>query len=146
VDKSVKTIIFWIVIVFSAMVLWTFVRTAQNSPATPEISYSQFLSQAESGALLKVTISGTSIQGTYKDGGSFHVTAPANQHEMLQTLRSNNVEIWYAESETNSTWNWLIQVLPLVLLAVLWFFMIRLVRARRNPQPPGVVDGSWSGK
>ncbi len=148
-DKTVKTIIFWVVIAFAALMLWQFVKTAQTSPPAPEISYSQFLSEVESGTVLKVRISGTSIQGTYRDGGGFRVNAPAEQYEMLQTLRSKNVEIWYAEGESNSTKNWLINLLPLILLAVLWFLMIRQMRSRNNPQAPnapGVVNGSWAGK
>lgn len=148
-DKTIKTVIFWVVIAISATLLWQFVKTKQVTAPVREISYSQFLSQVESGSVVKVKISGSSVQGTYKDGSSFQVNGPADQHDMLQALRSKNVEIWYAEGEANSTKSWLVNLLPLFLLAVLWFFMIRQMRARRNPPTSGatgIVEGSWSGR
>jgi cell division protease FtsH len=134
--KSVKAVIFWFLIVVSAMLLWQLVRsspTQQAEQRTPEISYSQFMSEAEAGQVARVNIAGNRIRGEYHDGkGTFHLIGPGNPDVFLDTLRSKGVEIWFKDVSSDSlplqllgTWA------PLILLGALWFFMIRQMQARR---------------
>jgi len=124
-DKTVKTVIFWLVIVVSAALLWQVVRKAPG-PDLREISYSDFLSRAESGSVAKVTITRSEIVGQSQDGSRFRLVPPPCQDAMLQLLHEKNVEIWFRDASNASlpaqlagTWA------PLILLAALWFFMIR---------------------
>jgi len=48
-NARLKTLIFWTVILFSAVTLWQIVRTNSSTKAAPEISYSQFLSEVNAG-------------------------------------------------------------------------------------------------
>lgn len=130
----VKTIIFWLVILVSAILLWEVVRSANSTPSTaaPEISYSQFLSQVDAGSVTKVRIAGTTLVGTERDGSSFRVIVPGNQELMVDRLRQRNVEIWFEKSDQSAA-AWLVNLAPLLLLAVLWFFMIRRIKNRRKP-------------
>jgi cell division protease FtsH len=139
VQSTIKTVVFWAVIVVSAYLLWQVVKSGGNVQA-PEISYSEFLSQTESGNVGKVTISGTHITGIYRDSRTFRVTAPTSQEGMLQTLHQKNVEIWFRDSAEGNWPSWLLNLAPLILLAALWFFMIRQMKQRRpqtqiNNQP-----------
>jgi FtsH Extracellular len=93
-DPTAKTVVQWLVIVFSAFLLWQVVKNG-GEQRSPETSYSEFLSQVEAGNVRKVKISKTPIICTYRDGRSFRVVAPVSQEGMLQSLRHNNVEIWY---------------------------------------------------
>jgi ATP-dependent Zn protease len=78
-----------------------------------------------------VRIAGTSANGTYRDGSSFRLKVPASQEQMLEALRQKNVEIWYTESLASvRSPNWLVNLVPLALLAALWFFMVRQMRQR----------------
>ena len=143
-----KTLVFWLVIVAAATLLWLSVKKTQTAQSSPEISYSQFLSQVDSGAVSKVRISGNVIEGTYREGGGFRANTPTDQGALVQELRSKDVEIWYDSNGGNSTTSWLVQLAPLLLLALLWFFMIRTMRARRNPQSPvspGTSGGGLTG-
>jgi cell division protease FtsH len=135
-DRSVKTVIFWFVIVLAAVLLWQTVRSGGSSRRVPEISYSEFLSQVEAGRVSKVTISGTEIYGSYRDNREFRVIGPSSQADMLYTLHQNNVEIWFRQSSQGGWGSWLLNLAPLVLLAVLWFFMIRQMRLKRSAAPP----------
>jgi hypothetical protein len=125
--STVKTVIFWLVIVISAFLLWQAVKSG-GEPRSPEISYSEFLSQVESGNVRKVTISKTRIIGTYRDGRLFRVFAPMSQDALLQTLHNKNVEIWIKDTDEGNWPSWLLNIAPLVLLAALWFFMIRQMK------------------
>lgn len=143
-NTTIKTLLFWIVILLSATVLWQAVRSANTQPAKgPDISYSEFLSQVNAGRVGKVTIPRTRADGVYRDGGLFTLTVPASQEQMLAALQAKGVEIWYSDttSET-SQWSWLVNLVPLVLLAALWFFMIRRMQARRTPaEGPSSTSG-----
>jgi len=131
-SQTVKNVAFWLVIVLSAFLLWQVVKSGEGNRRTPETSYSEFLSQAEGGNVTKVTISRTRITGTYRDGRPFQVVAPTSQEGMLQTLRHNNVEIWFRDTATGDWPTWLMNLAPLILLAALWYFMIRQINQRRE--------------
>jgi cell division protease FtsH len=146
-NSRVKALAFWLVIMLSAFLLWQVVRNNPNQQATPEISYSEFLTQVESGNVAKVTISKSQVWGTYRDSSSFRVTAPTIQDGMLQTLRQKNVQIWFRDAANQNWPTSLLNLAPLILLAALWFFMIR--QRRVQTQPDAMTqnsDSRWPSK
>lgn len=136
-SKTIKTVIFWLVIFVSAILLWQVVRAAPQT-AGDEISYSRFLSAVEAGNVDNVTIDGQHIRGWYTGGkGTFHSIGPSNPEVYLEVLRNKNIDIRFRDTQGGSlplqllgTWA------PLLLLAALWFFMIRQMQRRRQPPPP----------
>src|SRR5438552_8026493 len=133
-DRTTKTIIFWIVIMVSALLLWRSVKAHEDQQNAPEISYSQFLAQVESESVVRVKVSEISVEGTSRDGSSFRVSVPRNQDQMVQTLQKKGVEIWYAENNKSKT-HWITNLAPLRLLAVIWIIMIRWKRDWMNRTP-----------
>ena len=131
-NSTVKTTVFWLVIVISAYLLWQVVKSGQNEQTVPEISYSEFLSQVESGNVSRVTISKSQVTGKYRDNRFFRVTAPTGQEGMFQTLHQKNVEIWIRDAAGGDWPTWLLNLAPLILLAALWYFMIRQLNQRRT--------------
>jgi len=129
---TVKTAVFWAVIIVSAFLLWKVARGGGSVPVEPEISYSDFLGRVESGQVRKATITGSVVHGSDAKGGSFLVTAPSNQSAMLDVLKQHGVEIWFRRADEQSWRSWTLNVAPLVLLAALWFFMIRQMQKRRS--------------
>lgn len=136
-----KTVIFWAVIVVTAFLLWQVVRSGGPAQAVPEISYSEFLGRVTDGhgQVSKVTIAGSVVHGSDAKGGSFRVIAPSNQAAMLEVLQQHGVEIWFKETPEQNWPNWMLNLAPLVLLAALWFFMIRQMQRRRS-----LAEGSSS--
>jgi cell division protease FtsH len=147
-NRTIKTILFWAIIVVSALLLWQVVRSSPEDQRTPEISYSQFISKVEAGEISRVDIAGSRIRGQYRDGtGAFRLIGPSNPAVFLDTLRSKGVEIWFKDVPGD---NLPLQLLgtwaPLILLGALWFFMIRQMRLRsaardgaRTPDVSGEV-------
>jgi cell division protease FtsH len=131
-NSTIKTLIFWAVIVLSAASLWQVVRAGPERKIS-EISYSEFLSRVESGSVAKVTIFKSEIVGESHDGASFRLVPPSSQERMLQLLHDKNVEIWFRETaEGSSPLQLLGSWAPLILLAALWFFMIRKMQRPRS--------------
>jgi cell division protease FtsH len=150
VNSGVKAVAFWLVIMISAFLLWQVVRNGPNQQITPEISYSEFLSQVEAGNVAKMTISKNQVYGTYRDNSSFRVTAPTTQEGMLQTLRQKNVQVWFRDT-TNQGWpTWAMNLAPLLLLAALWFFMLRQMKSRQVQTQTDAMtpssDNRWPSK
>jgi cell division protease FtsH len=118
------------VIAISASLLWQVVRAGPETNLR-EISYSEFLKRVESGSVATVRISRSEIVGDSRDGSRFRLVPPTSQEGMLQLLHDKNVEIWFRDT---SSGNWGLQLLgswaPLILLAALWFFMMRQMRLR----------------
>jgi cell division protease FtsH len=135
-NNTVKAVLFWLVILISATLLWQVVKTGgSNSQRAPQISYSRFLSLVDEGKVVAVRISKTRADGTYSDGSFFRVIVPASQEQMLRALSENNAEIWFADTSESETFGWLVNLFaPLALLAALWFFMVRQLKKRTNLQ------------
>jgi cell division protease FtsH len=133
VNSTVKTVIFWLVIVLSAFLLWQVVRTGSSGQKEQAINFSQFLSDVDQGNVKEVTITAQEVRGKFKDDRPFNTTAPVNYPDMIKTLRDKGVNI-NIHDVTNGSWG--LQLLgtwaPLILLAALWFFMIRQMQTGGN--------------
>jgi cell division protease FtsH len=129
--NTAKTALFWLVIVVSAFLLWQVVRAGGTAQAVPEISYTEFLARVAKGQVGKVTIAGSLVRG-FSANGSFRVIAPSNQAALLDALQQHGVEIWFKEAPEQSWPNWILNLMPLILLGALWFFMIRQMQRKRS--------------
>jgi cell division protease FtsH len=130
-NQTVKTAIFWAVIVVSAMLLWQVVKNNSDSHSS-EISYSHFIDLVVSGQITRVTIAGSVVRGYDAKGTNFRVVAPPDQSAMIETLRQHSVEIWFKEQPSQGS-SWMLNLAPLILLALLWFFMIRQIKRANRP-------------
>jgi len=124
-NKTVKKLLFWLIVLVSALLLWQVVKTNPNDKNIPEISYSHFLSQIAGGHVTKVVIASNVFRGYDDNGNRFKVIAPANQSGMLDALQQHDVDIWFNELPEPTWGNWIMNLAPLILLAALWYFMIR---------------------
>jgi cell division protease FtsH len=136
--QAMKALIFWCVILVSAFLLWQVVRSGSSVPRQPEISYSEFMTRIANGEVSKVTIAGSQVRAVDIKTGDFRVTAPPDQSPMLASLQQHGVEIWFRDQAAQGWPNWLLNLALLVLLAALWFFMIRQMQTRSRK----AVDGS----
>jgi len=133
VNSTVKTVIFWLVIVVSAILLWQVVRSGSAAQKEQPINFSEFLTDVDQGNVSEVTIGAQELRGKFKDGKAFNTTAPLNYPDMIKALRDKGVNI-NIRDVTNGSWP--LQLLgtwaPLILLAALWFFMIRQMQTGGN--------------
>ena len=131
-NSTVKTILFWAVIAVAGVLLWQAVKTGTGSQKDKEINFSQFMSEVDQGMVKEVTINGQEGRGKYQsDNSNFHTTVPVNFPDMTKTLLAKGINVTYRDVNGGS-WTWLINFAPLVLLAALWFFMIRQMQTGGN--------------
>jgi len=134
VNSTVKTVVFWLVIVLSAFLLWQVMKAGSAGQKEKEVNFSQFLSDIDQGNVKEVTITGMEVRGKYRnDGSPFHTTAPVNYPDIYKMLRDKGVTMNIRDMSSGS---WPLQLLgtwaPLILLAALWFFMIRQMQTGGN--------------
>ncbi|MGC1451493.1 MAG: ATP-dependent zinc metalloprotease FtsH [Candidatus Sulfotelmatobacter sp.] len=134
-NSTVKTVLFWLLIGVSALLLWEVVKSARDGQKDAELNVSQFMTDVDQGNIRELTVNGMEVRGKHKDGTAFHTTAPGNYFtpEMLKTLQSKGVNITFRDINSGSlplqllgTWA------PLILLGALWFFMIRQMQTGGN--------------
>jgi cell division protease FtsH len=132
VNSTVKTIVFWLVIVLAGVLLWQVVKGANSGAKEREINYSEFMSQVDQNNVSEVTVLGSDVRGKFKnDKTAFHVVVPPNYSEMYKPMRDHGVNITVKDANGGS-YTWLINLLPFVLLGALWFIMIRQMQTGGN--------------
>jgi len=132
VNSTVKTVIFWVVILLAAVALWQVVKNANSGQKVQEINFSRFMTEVDQGTVKDVTLTGMEAKGKLGDGSQFHTTVPANYPDMIKKLQDKAVSIT-VQDVGNSSWGWLINLFaPLALLAALWYFMIRQMQTGGN--------------
>ena len=71
-NSTVRTILFWLLMILLAVVLWKMASTGGPSAHEDEPSYTNFLAKVESGNVKDVTIylspNSAELQGEYRDG------------------------------------------------------------------------------
>ncbi|HTW46289.1 MAG TPA: ATP-dependent zinc metalloprotease FtsH [Acidobacteriaceae bacterium] len=132
-NSTVKQIIFWVFIFACLIVLWRVFQTGTGSGKDHEISFSEFLQDAQQGQVADVTINGSDVRGTLRtDKEAFHTIIPANYPHLYDVLDTNKVKVTIKDSNSSAWWSILINVAPLLILVALWFFMIRQMQSGGN--------------
>jgi len=135
VNSTVKTVLFWLLIGISALLLWEVVKGARDGQKDKEVNVTQFMGDVDQNNVREITVNGMEVRGKYRDGSAFHTTAPGNYFtpEMLKNLQGKGVLITFRDINSGSlplqllgTWA------PLILLGALWFFMIRQMQTGGN--------------
>jgi cell division protease FtsH len=134
VNSTVKTVVFWLVIVLSGVLLWQVVKAGGAGAKQKEINFSEFMSQVDQGNVQDVTVTNQEVVGHYKNDKttSFHTTVPPGYNDMYKTLRDKGVNITVKDAQGGSWPTWLLNLAPLILLGALWFIMIRQMQTGGN--------------
>jgi cell division protease FtsH len=133
VNSTVKTVLFWLLIGVSALLLWQVVKSSRDGQKDKEKNFTEFMADVDAGRVREITVDGMQVKGKLTDNSAFHTTAPANYPDMIKTLHDKNVNMTFRDVNSGSlplqllgTWA------PLILLGALWFFMIRQMQTGGN--------------
>jgi cell division protease FtsH len=131
VNSTVKTVLFWVMILVAAVLLWRVVQMTTGGPKEAEATFSEFQQKVDQGLVKEVNINGMEVRGKYTDGGAFHTTVPAVYPDMYKSLQAKNVAVTIHDVN-GGNWTLILNLLPFALLAGLWFFMIRQMQTGGN--------------
>jgi cell division protease FtsH len=133
VNSTVKTVLFWLLIGVSALLLWEVVKSARDGQKDAELNVSQFMTDVDQNLIQEFTVNGMEVRGKLRTGSVFHVTVPGNYFspEMLKNLNDKHVTVVFRDVN-GGNWAWLIQVVPFVLIGAVWVFMLRQMQTGGN--------------
>jgi cell division protease FtsH len=133
VNSTVKTVLFWLLIGVSALLLWQVVKSAREGQKDTELKTSQFMGEVEQNNVQEFTVDGMEVRGKLKNNSAFHTTVPPTYFtpEMLKSLDSKGVNYGFRDVN-GGNWAWMIQVIPIVLIGAVWIFMIRQMQTGGN--------------
>ena len=116
-NSTVKTVLFWLLIGVSALLLWQVVKSAREGQKDQELKTSQFMNEVEQNNVQEFTVNGMEVRGKLRNGSVFHSTAPGTYFtpEMLKSLDSKGVNVDFRDIN-GGNWAWMIQVIPIVLI------------------------------
>jgi cell division protease FtsH len=139
-SSTVKTVLFWVSIVFLGVMLWRLVSNSTQTAREDNPSYSVFMARVDEGEVKEVTLylSPTSyeLQGEYAKSPQpqkFRVTVPKeNSPEITKLLHDKGVQLSVKEVRSSDWVLILLNALPLLLLAGFVFFLMRQMQAGGN--------------
>jgi cell division protease FtsH len=138
VNSTVRTILFWLLMILLAVVLWKMASTGGQSAHEDEPNYTNFLAKVQSGSVKDVTIylapNSAELQGEYRDATKFKGVTIANTAipDVTKSLQDHNVLYNYKEVKTADWLSFLVNFAPLILLVLFWVFMMKQMQAGGN--------------
>jgi cell division protease FtsH len=133
VNSTVKTILFWVFVFACLVLLWQVFEKGTGSGKEQEITFSQFLQDAQQGQIGDVTVMGSEVRGHFKnDKSQFHVTVPANYPHLYDILADNKVSVTVKDQNGSSWLPILVNFAPIIIIGLLWFFMLRQMQTGGN--------------
>ena len=124
---NIKNFAFWAVLFLLVFALFNLMNS--GSPLggnTTEITYSEFIRQAESGNVQYVTVDGEKLIVSGIDGKSYYTINPRDD-QMTDRLLKSGVEVRAEPQESGGLSMFLMNILPFLLLIGVWiFFMNRM--------------------
>ena len=132
-NSTVKSIIFWVFILACLVLLWQIVQKSTSNGKDQEISFSTFMDDSHQGLVSDVTITNSTVQGHFRNNKeAFHTVVPANYPDMFKTLQDNKVSITVKDNQGSSWLPILLNFSPVIIIAALWFFMLRQMQSGGN--------------
>ena len=129
-NTFLRNIGIWLVIGLVMLMLFNLVGPRESNER--EISFSEFISQIESGSVLEVIIRGSQIHGVSDTNGSFQTQVP-NSPALFKILDSHQVRIKVEPTDqTNLFMAILNSWLPMILISGIWLFFMRQVQGGGN--------------
>ncbi len=131
-NSAVKNIIFWVVMVATALLLWAVVKS-NTGERVKEFTFTEFINEVTRDNVRDVTIVGTEASGTLKkDSAKFKTTIPANYPDLYKSLLEKNVNVTPKDSSGSSWMTWVGNGLPMIILLGFWIFFMRQMQSGGN--------------
>ena len=129
-NSTLKSLLFWVVLVVIGVLIWNFSTKLQRSDH--HVTFSQFMQQVERKEIAKVEITGQDIVGWTKAGDRFTLYAPSQFDALANKLYEQGIEI-SSKEPTASPWaSLLYSWAPVLLMIGFWIFFMRQMQSGGN--------------
>ena len=129
-NPTIKTAVFWVVMLGTAILLWKAVNT-KSGDRLETLTFTDFMSAAEQGEIDEITVTGQKVEGE-ATSGKFQTTIPSDYPKVFDVLTAQGVEVTVKDQTSLGFWAMFWRVAPLVLIVFFWIFMMRQLQAGGN--------------
>jgi cell division protease FtsH len=136
-----STLIYFALVAALGGILWLSWQALGSGSTSDSWAYSQLLTKADQGQVIKVDIKGSSATATAKDGSQHDVQLPDTGTNLLQQqLYKDHVDISF--QSTGAVSSWLTAMLPnLILLLLIGGFLYYILRQSQSGQNQAMSFG-----
>src|SRR5260370_5659857 len=131
-NANLRNFALWVIIVLLLLALFTLFQSPGQRPASQDISFSELLTDVDTGRVRDVLIQGPEIHGTFTDGRTFQTYAPSDP-SLVQRLYGKGVAITARPQQTDVPCfvSLLVSWLPFIALIGLVLLLLRPSPGRR---------------
>jgi cell division protease FtsH len=132
VNTLVRNIIFWVLMIVFALVIWKGV-ISNTGGTVRELTFTDFSNEVAKDNVRDVEIDGSEAAGSLKkDNAKFRTTIPSNYPDLYKSLQDKNVNVKIKNTSANSWVSILVQGLPILILVGIWIFFMRQMQTGGN--------------
>jgi len=132
VNSNIKTLIFWVVLICLAVLLFAVVQSGKGVKED-NITFTQFLDKVKAGEIKDVIIADRDAHGTYQNPNlGYHTQIPLNYPQLYDLLREKNVNMTIKDTSTGNWLTILLNASPFIVLLAFWIFMMRQMQSGGN--------------
>ena len=131
-NSNIKTLIFWVVLICVAVLLFAVVRTNQGPKEDP-ISFTQFLDKVKNGEVKEVTIADRDVHGSTRT--RTRASTPRCRRiipQLFDLLNDKKVNVNIKDTSSSSWISILLNASPFIVLLAFWIFMMRQMQSGGN--------------
>jgi cell division protease FtsH len=130
VSSTLKSLLFWMVLVVVGVLIWNVSTRYQQGDQS--VSFSEFMGSVDAGKVARVVITGQEITGTTHSNETFRTYAPAQYEGLANKLLERSVVV-QAKEATASPWATLLYSwAPVLLIIGFWIFFMRQMQSGGN--------------
>ena len=129
-NSTLRSFVFWMVLVVVVVLIWNFSTRFQTGDNA--LPFSEFIRQVDSGQVDSVTLTGNEVTGTTASGETFRTFAPPQYEGLVNRLVERDVAVTATEA-AGSPWATLLYTwAPMLLIIAFWVFFMRQVQTGGN--------------
>ena len=129
-NSTIRSLLFWLVLVVVAVLVWNFSTTFKTSDRT--VTFSEFMSWVDSGQVAQVTIQGSDITGISKANETFRTVAPTQYEQLANKLIERSVVVTAKDASASPWATILYSWAPALLMIGFWIFFMRQMQSGGN--------------
>ena len=130
-NSNFQKLAIWVAILVLLAALFNLFNNPAQSQRGKEITYSEFLTAVDEGKVAEVTLAGSRIQGTMRDGAAAFSTYAPQDPTLVERLQKKNINFRARPSDDDvpSIMSMLLSWFPMLLLIAVWIFFMRQMQS-----------------
>jgi cell division protease FtsH len=134
-NSTIRQVVFWVVIIGGAIVLWRVFHNPTGTPPKPLI-YSELMAAVKLDQVSTAVFEKEKVTGKLKDGTAYATELQSNEsvvNELSKTMSEKNIKVDLKSSSSSSmVLQMVIFYAPFILIIAFWIFMLRQMQSGGN--------------